>query len=77
VLDSIREATMVPIRAVYKEDDRSVVYRPRGTRFEAVPVTVGQRNDLMVEVRGDLKVGERVALERPPAEPGKREAAKP
>ena len=77
VLDSVREATMVPIRAVYKEDDRSVVYRPRGTRFEAVPVTVGKRNDLMVEVRGDLKVGEPVALERPPAEPGKTEGAKP
>ncbi|MCJ7750331.1 MAG: hypothetical protein MUQ65_04465, partial [Armatimonadetes bacterium] len=77
VLDSVRETTMVPIRAAYKEDGRSVVYRPRGTGFEAVPVTVGQRNDLMVEVQGDLKVGERVALERPPAEPGKRDGAKP
>jgi len=77
VLDSVREATMVPIRAVYKENDRSVVYRAGGTGFGAVPVTVGRRNDLMVEVRGDLKPGEQVALERPPVEPGKKEGAKP
>lgn len=77
VLDSVREATMVPIRAVYKQNDRSVVYRARGTGFEAVPVTVGRRNDLMLEVRGDLKAGELVALERPSVEPGEKEGAKP
>ncbi len=66
VLDDVREATMVPIRAVYKEGDNSVVYRSRGETFETVPVTVGRRNDLLVEVTGKLKAGERVALERPP-----------
>jgi len=71
ILDSVREATMVPIRAIYKEGDHSVVYRATKTGFEAVPVTVGKRNDLMMEVQGKLKVGEKVALERPPMQPGK------
>lgn len=77
VLDSVREATMVPIRAVYEDRGRSVVYRARGEVFETVPVTVGRRNDLMIEVQGELKPGERVALERPPVDPKEGEAAKP
>jgi len=76
VLDSVREATMVPIRAAFKDSGRSVVYRARGEGFERVPVTVGTRNDLQVEVSGGLRVGDRVALERPPAQPAKRGEAK-
>jgi hypothetical protein len=77
ILDSVREATMVPIRAIYKEGDRSVVYRAQEAGFEAVPVTVGKRNDLMMEVRGNLKAGDKVALERPPMQPGKKGGTKP
>jgi hypothetical protein len=71
VLDSVREAMMVPIRAVFKDSGKSVVYRTRGATFERVPVTVGTRNDLQVEVSGSLKVGDRVALERPSLQPAK------
>ena len=77
VLDSVREATMVPIRAVYKQDDRSVVYRAERAGFEAVPVTVGRRNDLMIEVIGELKAGDSVALERPAVATDKREGSQP
>ena len=68
VLDSVREATMTPIRAVFKEGGKSVVYRARGESFERVPVTVGTRNDLLIEVRGEVRAGDRVALEPPPAQ---------
>ena len=76
VLDSVREATMAPIRAAFKDGGRSVVYRARKDGFDAIPVTVGTRNDLQVEIKGDLRVGDRVALERPPAQPVKRGRAK-
>jgi multidrug efflux pump subunit AcrA (membrane-fusion protein) len=76
VLDSVREATMAPIRAVFKEGGKSVVYRARGEGFERVPVTVGTRNDLQIEVNGNLRVGDRLALERPPAQPAKGGEAK-
>jgi HlyD family secretion protein len=69
VLDSVREATMVPIRAVFREKSRSFVYRAGPNGFARVPVTVGTRNDLLIEVKGDLKVGDRVALDRPPIMP--------
>jgi len=68
VLGGVREATMVPIRAVFKEKGRSVVYRSRGGGFEWVPVTAGTRNDLRIEVDGNISAGERVALERPQAQ---------
>jgi multidrug efflux pump subunit AcrA (membrane-fusion protein) len=67
VLDSVREATMVPIRAVFTEDGKRSVYRARGKGFERVPVSTGRRNDLMIELRSGVVVGDRVALERPSA----------
>jgi HlyD family secretion protein len=69
VLDSVREATMVPIRAVFKEKGRAFVYRAGAGGFTRVPVTTETRNDLLIEVKGDLKVGDRVALDRPPVTP--------
>jgi len=65
VLDDVREATMVPIRAIFREGKRSLVYVARGEGFAPVPVTVGRRNDLLVEVSGKVRAGDRVALERP------------
>jgi len=69
VLGSVREATMAPIRAVFTEGGKPFVYRARGESFERVSVTTGDRNDLMVELRSGVRVGDRVALERPPALP--------
>lgn len=71
VLDTVRKATMVPIRAVLTEGRQSVVYRAHGESFERVPVTTAKRNDLLIEVRGRLRVGDRVALEPPGAFPGR------
>ncbi len=70
VLDRMPEATAVPIRAVFKDHGGGFVWRARVSgRFERVPVTVGARNDLLIEVRGGLRAGDRVALERPPQMP--------
>ena len=67
VLDEVKHSTMVPIRAVYQDGKRSVVYRKQGQRFVPVPVKIGKRNDLLVAVAGNLKEGDRVALVRPPS----------
>jgi multidrug efflux pump subunit AcrA (membrane-fusion protein) len=67
VLGGVREATMVPIRAVFKEKGHSVVYRAEGDAYKRVPVTTGTRNDLRIEVQGKLRAGDHVALERPSA----------
>lgn len=66
VLDTVREATMVPIRAVFTEGKQHVIYLAEKRGFTRCPVTVGTRNDLLIEVRGKVRVGDRVALERPP-----------
>jgi multidrug resistance efflux pump len=67
VLARVPEAVVAPIRAVFSENGRRFAYRARARDFERVPVTIGARNDLLVEVRGALTVGDRVALELPPA----------
>ena len=67
VLGTVNNAVMAPIRAVFKEKGHSLVYIARGDTFERVPVTTGTRNDLRIEVRGKLRAGDRVALERPPS----------
>ena len=68
ILGNVREATMAPIQAIFKEDGKSIVYRARGGSFERVLVKVGSRNDLLVEVQGNLQPGDRVALVQPPAQ---------
>ena len=71
VLDNVRQATMAPIRAVFTEGKQPYVYLAQGDGFTRVPVTVGARNDLLVEIRGKVRAGERVALEPPPAPPAR------
>ena len=69
VLEQLPEVTLAPIRAVFAEDDGHVVYRARGRALESVPVTIGSRNDMLVEVHSGLQAGDQVALERPPTRP--------
>ncbi|MDH4178944.1 MAG: hypothetical protein OEV33_00420 [Armatimonadota bacterium] len=70
VLERLPETILVPIRAVFAESGEQVVYRARERTFERVPVTIGSRNDLLVEVRSGLRAGDQVALERPPEHVG-------
>ena len=63
VLDSVADALLVPIRAVFTEGGRSVVYRLKGNNVEVVPVTPGKRNDLQIVVSGKLHEGDILALE--------------
>jgi multidrug resistance efflux pump len=69
VVDTVPEATMAPIRAVFAESGKSFAYRAVRDGFERVPVTTGDRNDLMIELRSGVRAGDRVALARPPVLP--------
>lgn len=68
VLDSRHEAILAPIQAVFREQGETVVFAARGTAFARVPVELGARSDLLIEVKGKVSAGDRVALERPPDE---------
>jgi multidrug resistance efflux pump len=56
----------VPIECVFHASSQAVVYRLEGQRYRAVSVDAGERSDLVVAVKGDLKPGDRVACQRPP-----------
>lgn len=71
VVDTVPEATMAPIRTVFTENGKRFVYRASGEGFERVPVTTGDRNDLMIELRSGVRGGDRVALVRPPVLPAR------
>jgi HlyD family secretion protein len=77
VLDSVREATMAPIRAVFAEKNKHYVYKAVGDGFVRTPVTLGTRNDLLIEVRGGIKVGDKLALALPPMPPAGHGKGKP
>jgi HlyD family secretion protein len=66
-LRHVNEGVAVPIEAVFEVGGRQVVYRSEGERYRAVPVTVTARNELLAAVKGELKAGDVVACERPPA----------
>jgi len=77
VLESVHNACTVPIRAVFKEGEHSVVYRLNGKTFETVPVTTGIRNDLQIAIDGNIHEGDIISLDRVQTSPEKTAAGMP
>lgn len=67
ILDSVENALTVPIQAVFSEGPVQFVYAPRGSRFERVPVRVGQRSDAYAQIVRGLEKGDQVLLRSPEA----------
>jgi RND family efflux transporter MFP subunit len=65
-LSHVTEGMAVPVEAVFERDDEWVVYVAEGERYRRVAVTVGERNEFVASVEGDLEVGDRVACAKPP-----------
>jgi HlyD family secretion protein len=65
VVDSVAAGLAVPAEALFPKDGKVVVYIAEGKRYREAVVKVGKRNEMMVAVSGPLKVGDRVARERP------------
>jgi HlyD family secretion protein len=65
LLETVADAVVVPIDAVFTRADRSVCYvRRRGETFEQA-VALGKRNETHVEVRSGIAAGEEVLLSVP------------
>ena len=66
VLERAEQELSVPAEAVFRAGSKDVVYRQGGDRFEAVPVKVLRRSEMMASVRGALREGDVVARRQPP-----------
>lgn len=63
------EALLVPVTAIDDDGGRFVVRVASGRRIEIRPVTLGEANDTMVEVRSGLQAGEHVIIAAATAAP--------
>jgi len=68
VVQELADAILLPRQAVFEEDDRSWVYRRKGSRFESVPVTTGAGTAGRLVVESGVSPGDVIALEEPPPE---------
>jgi HlyD family secretion protein len=59
---SAADALTVPVSALFRKDDRWAVFADENGRAKNVPVTIGHRNNRMVEVLSGLAAGDRVVL---------------
>ena len=65
VADSVRDALVVPVSALYYEGGHTLCYVFDGDKPVARKVAVGRRGDDLVEIVSGLREGERVSLARP------------
>ncbi len=70
ILGTVEGALAAPPQAVFYDQGSAFVYRSAGdARYERVPVGVGRRSDMFVEIASGLEPGDRVLLRKPsPAE---------
>lgn len=67
MLGSVEDALSVPVQAVFTDGAMRYVYRPVGSRFERVPVSIGRRSSVFAEVLGGLSTSDSVLLRQPEA----------
>lgn len=63
-LQRIKNALMIPRRAVFISDDGPVVYRRTAFAVSAVPVKLGRENEEMVQVLDGVSPGDRLLVTR-------------
>lgn len=62
IVNRIPDVVSVPLEAVFERDGKTVVYKENKDK---VDVTVGRRNDMMIEITDGLKGGETICLVDP------------
>lgn len=67
MLGAVEDALMVPVQAVFSDGPVKFVYRPKGPRYERVPIEVGRMSDTFAEVVSGLEEGDPVLLREPSA----------
>lgn len=63
MIETIRDALLVPVQAVTEQQGRHLAYVVRGGKVEPRTVVVGEANEQMVQIVDGLEVGEEVALD--------------
>jgi HlyD family secretion protein len=63
VTDTLKNALLVPVEAVYHDGEKAVCLVRTGLRTEKRPVTVGKSDDHYVEITQGLSEGEQVSLD--------------
>jgi HlyD family secretion protein len=62
IINRLDDVISVPLEAVFEREGETIVYLENK---EAVPVEVGRRNDMAVEILSGLEAGKRVCLVDP------------
>ncbi len=65
VLDSAAKSVVIPLEALQKQGERTVVFVKEGDLFRERTVELGRRNHVQAAVVSGLRAGEEVALGRP------------
>jgi multidrug efflux pump subunit AcrA (membrane-fusion protein) len=74
LLEKADTGLAVPIEALFARDGKPYVYHQTSDGYREVPVKIIQRNEMTAAVSGNLKSGDTVACDQPPA--GMRAGAK-
>lgn len=67
LLERVREGLAVPLEALFLKGGVYLVYKAEVNGWREMPVKVLKRNNELAAVQGQLKKGDRVARQRPPA----------
>lgn len=65
LIGRVENALSIPVQAVFMDGAVRYVYKPRGNRFERVPVRLGRRSDLFAQVLKGVSEGDRVLVRQP------------
>ena len=65
ILETLDDAVYVPMEAVFEKDGKTVVFVKEGDRYRMVPVRLGKRSDVEVQVLEGLRGDEEVFLADP------------
>ena len=69
ILEEVVSALTIPPQAIFQIESKPVAFRREGSRFKAVPVSLGSRSLSRVQILSGLKEGDAVALRDPRRNP--------
>ena len=64
-LGRVEDVLAVPVQAIFTDGRTRYVYRPVGSKFERVPVSIGRRSAVFAEIASGIDAGARVLIREP------------
>jgi multidrug resistance efflux pump len=68
IRERVKKGLAVPLEAVFAKGKGSCIYREEQGRYREIAVKLAKRNSSTAAIEGDVRMGDKVALERPPLE---------